>query len=356
MLYARVAVALLLGFAAWVYKDFVQPPPPRICGRPLAPPVTAPRIVLNDGRHLAYKESGASKDEAKYKIIAVHGFDSTRDSFPASQELLVELGIYLLTFDRAGYGESDPNPKRSVKSEAFDIEELADKLEIGDKFYLVGISMGAYAAWSCLSYIPHRLRGVALVVPAINYWWRSLPAETAAEAYGKLAKQDRWAFRIAHYLPFFFHGWMTQKWFDASAVSTGNPIVLSEEDKKIRERANKEEQITGFKKIARQQGAFESAYRDVMVVFSNWEFDPTDIVDPFPNNDGSVHIWQGSEDKIVQKEVQRYIAKRLPWIHYHEDPEAGHLFFYEEHWHRKILEELLIRHDYSGERNPIHKK
>lgn len=75
------------------------------------------------------------------------------DSF---QELLVELGIYLLTFDRAGYGESDPNPKRSVKSEAFDIEELADKLEIGDKFYLIGISMGAYSAWSCLAYIPHR--------------------------------------------------------------------------------------------------------------------------------------------------------------------------------------------------------
>jgi len=67
-----------------------------------------------------------------------------------------ELGVYLLSFDRAGYGESDPNPKRDVKSEAMDIEELADQLEIGSKFYIVGVSMGGYPTWSCLNYIPHR--------------------------------------------------------------------------------------------------------------------------------------------------------------------------------------------------------
>ena len=64
--------------------------------------------------------------------------------------------MYLLSYDRAGYGESDPNPKRSVKSEAFDMQELADQLEIGPRFYVIGISMGAYAAWSCLKHIPHR--------------------------------------------------------------------------------------------------------------------------------------------------------------------------------------------------------
>ena len=52
-----------------------------------------------------------------------------------------ELGIYLLAFDRAGYGESDPNPRRDVKSEALDIEELADQLELGQKFYVLGTSM-----------------------------------------------------------------------------------------------------------------------------------------------------------------------------------------------------------------------
>jgi len=72
------------------------------------------------------------------------------------QELVEDLGIYFLHFDRAGYGESDPHSSRSVKSEAYDIQELADKLEIGDKFYIIGMSMGGYSVWSCLKYIPHR--------------------------------------------------------------------------------------------------------------------------------------------------------------------------------------------------------
>lgn len=72
------------------------------------------------------------------------------------QELVEELGIYLLAFDRAGYGESDPNPRRDVKSEALDIEELADQLQLGQKFYVLGTSMGGYSVWGCLQYIPHR--------------------------------------------------------------------------------------------------------------------------------------------------------------------------------------------------------
>ena len=60
------------------------------------------------------------------------------------QELIDELGIYFLFYDRAGYGESDLDPSRSVKSEAYDIQELADKLQIGPKFYVIGCSMGGY--------------------------------------------------------------------------------------------------------------------------------------------------------------------------------------------------------------------
>lgn len=67
-----------------------------------------------------------------------------------------ELGVYVVSFDRPGYGESDPNPKRTVKSMASDIEELADQLGLGPKFYVVGFSMGGQAIWSSLKYIPQR--------------------------------------------------------------------------------------------------------------------------------------------------------------------------------------------------------
>ncbi|CAD6336828.1 unnamed protein product [Miscanthus lutarioriparius] len=96
------------------------------------------------------------------------------------QELVEELGIYMLFFDRAGYGDSDANLKRSFKSDAMDIEELADALQFGDKFYVVGCSMGGYPAWriaaiaACTSPSPFRLAGVALATPAVNYWWSLL--------------------------------------------------------------------------------------------------------------------------------------------------------------------------------------
>ena len=72
------------------------------------------------------------------------------------QEFIDELKLYIVLYDRAGYGESDPYPARSVKSEAFDIQELADKLYLGTKFYVIGCSMGASSVWSCLKYIPDR--------------------------------------------------------------------------------------------------------------------------------------------------------------------------------------------------------
>lgn len=72
------------------------------------------------------------------------------------QDIIDNLGIYILSFDKSGYGESDPNPNRTPKTIAYDIEELADQLELGSKFYVVGFSMGGQAVWSCLKYIPNR--------------------------------------------------------------------------------------------------------------------------------------------------------------------------------------------------------
>jgi pimeloyl-ACP methyl ester carboxylesterase len=75
----------------------------------------------------------------------------------------------------------------------------------------------------------------------------------------------------------------------------------------------------------KQQGEFESIHRDLMVGWS-WEFTPLDLQNPFPNNQGSVHLWQGDEDKLVPIMLQRYIARKLSWIQFHELPGAGHLF------------------------------
>lgn len=75
---APVVLALTVGFLGWAYQA-LKPPPPKICGSPVGPPVTSPRVKLNDGRYLAYREFGVPKEEAKHKIVIIHGFDSSKD-------------------------------------------------------------------------------------------------------------------------------------------------------------------------------------------------------------------------------------------------------------------------------------
>lgn len=69
----------------WLCRAVLQAPAPRVCGTPGGPPVTAPRVRLADGRHLAYEESGVPKERARYKIVFSHGFTGSRlDSLRAS--------------------------------------------------------------------------------------------------------------------------------------------------------------------------------------------------------------------------------------------------------------------------------
>ncbi|CAK9149226.1 unnamed protein product [Ilex paraguariensis] len=315
----KIILVLLIPFLAWAYQA-TQSPPPRICGSPTGPPITAPRIKLRDGRHLAYTEHGIPKEMAKYKIIVVHGFASSRhDLAIITSGITEELGAYLVSFDRPGYGESDPDPKRNLKSTALDIEELADQLELKSKFYVIGLSMGGQLVWGCLEYIPHRLAGATLISPVINYWWPGFPANLSAEAYNQQFTQDPWALRVAQYTPWLTYWWNTQKWFPTLSLIT-QKVKYSGQDLEL------------MPKLKGRQ--HDGAY-----VIQEGEFD---LKNPWVDVEGFVHLWHGDEDGIVSVTLQRYIAKKLPWVYYHELPGAGHLFPVADVVSEAILKALLF--------------
>ncbi|RDX68812.1 hypothetical protein CR513_52157 [Mucuna pruriens] len=335
-----IAVALVVILIGCAYKA-IKPPPPKICGSIGGPEITSPRVKLSDGRHLAYREFGVPKEEARYKIIIIHGYGNSKDTtFPVSQELIEDLGIYFLHFDRAGYGESDPHSSRSVKSEAYDIQELADKLQIGHKFYILGMSMGGYPVWSCLKYIPHRhfdrLSGAAMVGPFVNYWWPSFPDNVLRDAFQMLPQSDKWTFRVAHHAPWLFYWWMTQKWFPSLTLTN----MLSPDDIEI-VKSLSEVPTTDQERITKQ-GEYESLHRDIMTAFGEWDFNPMDIRNPFTDKNGSVHIWQGFEDRIIPYKVNSYISNKLPWIRYHEIPRGGHLFIFKKNECESIIRALVL--------------
>lgn len=79
-----------------------------------------------------------------------------------------------------------------------------------------------------------------------------------------------------------------------------------------------------------------------MVAFSKWEFGPLDLNNPFPDNEGSVHVWQGSQDKIIPYKLNRYISEKLPWIKYHEVSEGGHFLIFDNKNCEDIIRRLLL--------------
>ncbi|KAL8138972.1 hypothetical protein V2J09_004973 [Rumex salicifolius] len=211
------------------------------------------------------------------------------------QELIESLKIHILLYDRAGYGESDPNPKRSVKSEAQDIEELADQLQLGSKFYVIGVSLGSYPIWSCLYHIPHRLQGVALVAPVANYRWRSLPNSITKDDFRKnLVKLTVW---LLKHVPGLLYWWMTQKLFRPSNVMEKNPMFFNERDQEVLKKTPGFELFSENK--LENKGVFENLRRDIMVGLGKWEFDPLKLSNPFPEMERSVHLWSGYEDRVV---------------------------------------------------------
>ncbi|KAK1429545.1 hypothetical protein QVD17_11756 [Tagetes erecta] len=336
-----------MGFFAWAYQTTL-PTPPKKLGSPDGLPITSPRVKLHDGRHLSYIEYGVPKDVATSKIIYVHCFGCSKYHNPfaisGSSAVIEELGVYMVSLDRPGYGESDPDPKRTVKSLALDIEEFADHLNLGPKFYVAGFSMGGQVIWSCLKYIPHRLAGAILISPAVNYWWHNLPFNLTNNAYSRLLQQDQWSLCVAHHLPWLTYWWNTRTWFPGFSVITGSLATLSSKDKEIRSKLlatmdpNMEKLMTLY---PIQQGEFESIHRDMNIGFGKWEFDPTDLENPFPNNDGSVHLWTGDEDLIVPVTLQSYIARQLGWIKYHEMAGEGHIFAFKDGMGDTILKELF---------------
>ncbi|GJN28295.1 hypothetical protein PR202_gb16403 [Eleusine coracana subsp. coracana] len=247
----KLAFVLPIVLLGWAFQAILRPPLTKLCGSPGGPPLTSPRIKLRDGRYLAYREDGVQRDKAKYKIITVHAFDSTKDiPLLVSKELVEELGIYLLAFDRAGYGESDPNPRRDVKSEALDIEELADQLQLGPEVL-------------CFRGLNGRIL-----------------TELSRQAFKKQVVPEQRTLWIAHNIPSLLYLWMTQKWLPSSAAAMRNPEIFSKHDVEVLQKMMAMPRTIENK--SRQQGIYESIHRDLLVAFGSWEFDPMNVTNPFP--------------------------------------------------------------------------
>jgi pimeloyl-ACP methyl ester carboxylesterase len=116
--------------------------------------VTAP-----DGRALAVLEGGARDGAA---IVAHHGTPGSGRLYRTESESAERLGLRLITYDRPGYGESSPQPGRSIADCAADVAAILDALGV-ERFATYGTSGGGPHALACAAQLPERCAAAATI-------------------------------------------------------------------------------------------------------------------------------------------------------------------------------------------------
>jgi pimeloyl-ACP methyl ester carboxylesterase len=128
-------------------------------------------------------------------VFFLHGTPGSRLSARPSEEDLARLGVHLITYDRPGYGRSDPQPGRSVADAADDVRAIADAFAIG-RFAVIGRSGGGPHALACAALLQDRVTRVASLVGLAPYdaigldWWQGM-VPLNREQYGAALQGPR---------------------------------------------------------------------------------------------------------------------------------------------------------------------
>lgn len=330
-------------------------------------PASATRIMLPDGRYMAYKEQGVSADRARFSIIAPHTFLSSRlAGIPGVKDsLMEEFGVHLITYDLPGFGESDPHPKRNLESSAIDMSFLADALGV-DKFWIIGYSSGSKHAWAALRYIPDRLAGAAMFAPMVNPYDPLMTNEERRRTWNKWTRKRKLMYFLARSFPRLL-GFFYQRSFLSGKhgqIDRWLSLSLGKRDKALMEDPIYEDFWQRDVEESIRQGNVKPFVEEAALQVSNWGFSLLDLklqkrkykrnvlnwlkaifteTQEYTGFLGPIHIWQGMDDKVVPPSMTDFVHRVLPGAAVHKLPYEGHftyIYFCDE-CHRQIFTTLF---------------
>lgn len=328
-------------------------------------PPSATRILLPDGRHMAYHEIGVPSDRARYSVIAPHGFLSSRlGGIPGVKvSLLEEFGLRLVTYDLPGFGESDPHPERNLNSSALDMQYLADALGVNSKFWVLGYSSGAIHAWAAMKFIPDRVVGVAMFSPFVNPYESSMTKEEMRGTWNKWTRKRKLTYYLARRCPKFLDYFYRRTFLSGKhgQIDKYMSLSLGQKDKaRISEPAFEEFWHRDVEESIRQ-GSTKPFIEEAALQVSNWGFSLVDLQVQEKCSGkgilswlkfgygqvkceltgflGPVHIWQGLDDQVVPHQMTDYVARILPRVVVHKLPDEGHFsyFFFCDKCHKQMF-------------------
>jgi len=269
-------------------------------------------IATQDDRNLAYLEVG---DPHGPLVIHNHGGPSSRLEARLFANSAAKSGLRLICVDRPGIGQSSRQRTRSYSGWAADLTTIADALGHRE-FGVTGWSEGGPWALAAAAYIdPLRLRHVSSIAGG-SYGtfgdnWAADQLSKADALGGSLALRFELGFRLMYVAL-----GMTAKHFRGTYVKQVRQ-ALNDYDQKILLQPDVEAAFGDASAECFAQGS-DGLVRDSQLLYRRWAFDVTTIERP-------VHMWQGTDDRLVAASINKTVADRMPGAVWHSVEGAGHL-------------------------------
>jgi pimeloyl-ACP methyl ester carboxylesterase len=262
--------------------------------------VTEVDLELGDGRTLHTYDTGADGATGRLTVFWHHGTPNIGAPpvplFPAAERL----GIRWVSYDRPGYGGSNPHRGRDVASAALYVSSIADALGI-DRFAVMGHSGGGPHALACGALLPERVLGVVSAAGLAPFgaegldWFAGMAASGVASlraaAEGRASK-ERYEASGVEYDPEFTPA-------DQAALA-GAWSWLGD--------------VVGPAVKAGPGGLID----DDLAYVAPWGFDPAQVIAP-------VLFLHGGRDRVVPSSHSEWLARRCPSAELRLSADDGHI-------------------------------
>lgn len=268
-------------------------------------------MTLPDARVLSYQELG---DPDGRPLVVLHGTPGSSRQLAGLAGAARDGGWRAIAPDRAGYGGSAPDRRRTIGSSARDVGALIDGLGL-DGCSVVGISGGGPSALACGVLLGDRLQTVTTVgsVGPVVPRDPSLPADRLLLRFARQSE----LLAQAMFAPMLRMGRKNpERAVERFAAMAAAPdATLLRSDPIIRE---------AFLDDLRNSSATSprAAARDFWLFARAWDFDLGQMQIP-------VDVWHGTEDRNVPVAHGRVIAARCPTAELHIVEGGGHMLLNE---------------------------
>jgi pimeloyl-ACP methyl ester carboxylesterase len=268
-------------------------------------------ITLRDGRTFHLYDDG---DPDGAVVVVHHGTPGSGLPYAPHSALAQERGLRLISYDRAGYGGSTPNPGRDVAAVTEDIDDVLDALGV-EHFASLGGSGGG----------PHSLAlGALLADRCVAVCAIASPTPWEADGIDWLAgqgeqNQEEWAAALAGpaALEAFLEP-MAKELAEATPEQLRDVLVtlLPPVDRAV---LTGELAAHSHASTATGLARGVAGWRDDDLAFTRpWGFELSEIRVP-------ALLWQGVQDLMVPVAHGRWLAERIPGVEAHVSEDDGHL-------------------------------